>query len=53
MEENLSCGIKPDNEILVVQSLKNFACVLGELEVSFRGVEESKRLTIDRRPGLV
>ena len=44
MEENRVCGFDPDNEGLVVQYLKDFASTLGELEVSFRNVEESKEL---------
>lgn len=44
MENNRIGGIEPDNENLVVQYLKDFAYTLGELEVSFRGVEESKEL---------
>ena len=44
MDENLVGVFEPDNESLVVQYLKDFAYTLGELEVSFRGVEESREL---------
>lgn len=44
MDENRVGVFEPDNESLVVQYLKDFAYTLGELEVSFRGVEESREL---------
>lgn len=44
MLENYFGGIDPDNESLVVQSLKEFVYTLLDLEVSFRGVEESREL---------
>ena len=44
MGENCVGVFDPDNESLVVQYLKDFAYTLGELEVSFRGVEESREL---------
>ena len=44
MENNRISSIEPDNENLMVQYLKDFAYTLGELEVSFRSVEESKAL---------
>lgn len=44
MEKNRVCGFDPANEGLEIQYLKDFANTLGELEVSFRNVEESKEL---------
>ena len=44
MENNRIGSIEPDNEKRMIQYLKDFAYTLGELEVSFRGVEESKEL---------
>lgn len=44
MEDNHVGGFEPDYEGLVVQYLKDFAYTLGELEVSFRSVEESREL---------
>lgn len=44
MENNRIGSIEPDNENRMVQYFKDFAYTLEELEVSFRGVEESKEL---------